>query len=267
MSALSGGNDTGRMGMSHILRRFYLPPQKIKKKSVIEGEERHHLEDVLRLKLGDEIEIIDGEGNVYRAEIIQLDKRKASITIKEQYFVPPPSVKIHLGISLLKTKAMDLVIQKATELGVWAIYVCTTKYSVPFLKEKEKKIKRWQKLAIEALKQSGNNYLPKIKIISFEEILVQKQGIKLIAVGPREEKANPILSVFKNLQKKEVLICIGPEGGFAKEEINQAKENNFVPISLNPYILRAETATIAALSIIQNIFWRAWRDSNPRPAD
>ena len=237
------------MGMHAILRRFYLPKEKIDREAVITGDELHYLRDVLRLKIGDKIEITNGVGHLYHGFLSSIGKTRALVRIEKRIFTSPPKVKIYLCPAFLKAKAMDLIIQKATELGTWGLYVCLTDYTVPILKNKEKKIMRWKKIAISALKQSGNNYLPQIGIMSFKEAISKAKGLKLIAIGPREGKATPVIS-YLNSSSREIWICIGPEGGFTDEEIWWAKQNRFIPVSLSPHILRSETAAVAVLSIV-----------------
>jgi len=247
------------VGVSRVLRRFYLPPEEIYPSTSINGETFHHLKNVLRLKEGEQIEISDGQGYIYLSKIKKLKKNRAEIEILKRVFIPPPLVKINLGLGLLKTKAMDWAVQKLTELGVWKLYIYLTEHTVPLLENEGKKIRRWRKIAIEAIKQSGHPYLPQIEICSFPMFITQATGVKLIAVGPRElGHVLPIFSVLsKHSQTNSVWIGVGPEGGFSSAEINLAQTQGFIPISLGPFILRAETAVIAAISIIQT-FYGEW---------
>ena len=240
--------------MSGILRRFFLFKPPVSDVVLIEGEEYRHLKKVLRLKEGDKIELTDGQGHRYLAELVRFKKDSVEARILKKESIPPPDLKIHLIISLLKNKTMDLVIQKATELGVWEINVCLTTHSVPQVEETERKIKRWQRIALEALKQCGRDYLPAIDMADFLFLLKKAQGLKLIAVGPREgEETVPIYPVVKDSQETDIWLFIGPEGGFSPEEIKQAKAFGFIPISFGPYILRAETAVLVGLSVIQTV--------------
>jgi 16S rRNA (uracil1498-N3)-methyltransferase len=242
------------VGVSSVLRRFFLFKPPASEEIFIEGEEYHHLKKVLRLKEGDKVELTDGQGYRYLAELTRFKKDKAKVRILKKEFIPPPDLKIHLGVSLLKKKVMDLVIQKATELGVWEINVCLTSNSVPQIEETERKVKRWQRIALEALKQCGRDYLPTIDMADFLDLLKKAQGLKLIAVGPREgAETIPLYLAVKDSQETDIWLFIGPEGGFSPEEIEQANTFGFIPVSFGPYILRAETAVLAGLSVIQAV--------------
>lgn len=248
--------------MSGVLRRFYLPPEEIHPSTSINGEAFHHLKNVLRLKEGEQIEITDGQGCIYLSQIKRLKKDRAEIEILKKVFIPPPAVKVNLGLSLLKTRVMDWAVQKATELGVWKLYVYLTEHTVPILEEKDKKINRWRKIAVEAIKQSGHPYLPHIETDLFPAFITQASGVKLIATGPRELRdTQPIFSVLSKChQIDSVWISIGPEGGFNPAELYLAQTHGFIPVSLGPSILRAETAVIAAISVIQAFYGECFKD-------
>ncbi len=244
--------------MSHHLRRFFISPPE-GHKVVLEGREFHHLKNVLRFEKNGLIECLDGQGHQYIGKIIGIKRNKAEIEIVKRQFFPPPQTKIRLIISLLKNKAMEMVVQKATELGVWEINICLTQYSVPCPKNISEKTRRWQEIAIQALKQSGCLYLPQI---IFEPCPVKagdipQDTLKLMALGPREGQAKgeqssqPILNVLN--QKVSAMIClfIGPEGGLSPEEIKEMLGLGFIPVHLGSYVLRAETAAVAGLAIIQ----------------
>ncbi|MCD6319136.1 MAG: 16S rRNA (uracil(1498)-N(3))-methyltransferase [Candidatus Desulfofervidaceae bacterium] len=248
--------------MSGVLRRFYLPPEEIRPSTSINGKAFHHLKNVLRLKEREQIEITDGEGCIYLSRIKRLKKDRAEIEILKKVFIPPPAVKINLGLSLLKSRVMDWAVQKATELGVWKLYVYLTEHTVPLLEDEDKKTNRWRKIAVEAIKQSGHPYLPQIEICSFPAFITQAGGVKLMAAGPRElEDTQPIFSVLlKQSQIDSIWIGIGPEGGFSPAEFYLARTHGFIPVSLGPSILRAETAVIAAISVIQAFYGEWFKD-------
>ncbi len=249
--------------MSGVLRRFFLFKPPVSGVVLIEGEEYHHLK-VLRLKKGDKIEFTDGQGHRYLAELVRLKKDRAEARIVKKEFTPPPELKLHLVVSLLKNKVMDLVIQKATELGVWDIKVCLTAHAVPRVEDRKCKVERWQRIALEALKQCGRDYLPAIDLANFLDILKRAQGLKLMAVGPREwAETIPIYRAVKDTKETDIWLFIGPEGGFSPEEIKQANAFGFIPISFGPYILRAETAVLAGLSVIQAVKGEGIKGKSP----
>jgi 16S rRNA (uracil1498-N3)-methyltransferase len=232
----------------------------------IKGSEHHHLCHVLRKKPGDIIIIFDERGVVYRGKIIDIEKQQTSILLLDKQPPPPREVMINLGLGILKAKTMDLVIQKATEWGVARIWPLLTSRSVVKLGEKwEKKIIRWHQIAVEAAKQSGQVLLPQIKMpLSLEQFLENCSAPRKYLLS--ESSGELLWKVLEEMKgentsgvdqlDKEVILLIGPEGGWTEKEQKYMMSHGFKAVSLGPYVLRAETAAISSVAIIAHFFMR-----------
>ncbi len=238
------------------MARFYVPDPKIEDEIlIVKGSETRHIQRVLRLKEGDEISIFDGTGKEYKGIIIEEKPSLISVRIKDQFFSMRESpLEITLAQSLLKFEKMDLIIQKATELGVKGIIPFFSSRSIPIL-EKSKGLKRyhrWERIAIEASKQCGRGFIPRISAIKdFSEVILipNNESLRLILW---EREGEGLKDLFKTLREvKKVFFMVGPEGGFNEKEVADALERGFIPINLGERILRAETAGISMLSILQ----------------
>ncbi len=206
---------------------------------------------VLRLQSGDEISLFDGQGHVALAKIVSMDKKGATVergvvNISALSHMPP----VHLAMSLIRAEAMDWAIQKAVELGVTTITpVITTRTQGRFTVEQaEKKHMHWQEVMISACEQSGLNRLPCLEPLTLlEKILHAPQtGARIIF------KHNaPRLTMLSEKHGGETTLLIGPEGGFTETEVSDAHEAGFLSFALHENILRAETAAVVAMSLVQ----------------
>ncbi|MEO0416179.1 MAG: 16S rRNA (uracil(1498)-N(3))-methyltransferase [Verrucomicrobiota bacterium] len=235
--------------------RFYLPTESWKSEVLtLVDEEAHHCKDVMRCREGDDIFVFDGNGRVAECKIQSLSKRQVIVEITCQETVPKPSAAITLGQAIPKGKNMELIIQKATELGVQSIVPLISDHTVVQLnaKERAKKQDKWQRVVIEACKQCGQNWMPKIApiITAYEFIAAAEEEWKLIAAI--DDRAEPFHPIFDKLGGKSSSACIliGPEGDLTAAEVGCALEAGFSPASLGPIILRSETAAIYCLSIL-----------------
>jgi len=225
--------------------RIFVPQDQL---PFITGSDVHYLKDVLRIKPGDEIEILDGSGTIYSAKInnIQKDKIKLDI-IRSSKSETEPKVEITLAQSLPKAKKMDFIIQKCTELDVSEIIPVITERSI----SKGEKTARWQKIAIEAAEQSGRASIPKVaSLIDFKSLLKKAKEFDLALIPWEMEKTNRLKTILQKSSFRNIIMLIGPEGGFSSQEIAEAKTAGFIPISLGKRILRAETAGMAMLSMM-----------------
>jgi 16S rRNA (uracil1498-N3)-methyltransferase len=236
--------------------RFYIPNPHIQDGLLkIEGDEVKHIRKVLRLKAGDEILVFDGSGKEFEGTIVE--EGRSSVMVKVQGIFSSKgdsSLEVTLAQSLLKGEKMDYLIQKTTELGVKEIIPFFSSRSVPLL-EKSRRLKRhqrWEKIAVEASKQCGRGVVPKIESLQdysgmlraastdhLRLILWEGDGIKLKEVLERSG------------EKTKIFFVIGPEGGFSQDEVDKAKKAGFVAVTLGKRILRAETASLCLLSILQ----------------
>lgn len=237
--------------------KFFATKERIKDNEIILDEESSkHLIKVLRYKVGDKIDVCDGENTDYHCVIASSDNEiKLNIESSEKSKSEFPfEVILYQGIA--KGEKMDNIIQKATELGVTKIVPVSTKNTVVKLDGKEdKKIARWQKISLEAAKQSERGMIPTVESpMSFKEAIKKaSESCSMICYG-REDNYT-LKNFFEDNKVGEtttsISFFIGPEGGFDPKEIEDAKALGIEPISLGDRILRTETASIAFLSMLQ----------------
>ena len=237
------------------LHRFYIDPaQWDPAHPVLDEAESRHASEVLRLREGGLISVFNGEGDEIHARIFQQGKRSTLLTAESHHHHPAPAVRIWLAQAIPKGKNMDLVLQKATELGAAGIFPLLTERTVVKLDAAEAtdKQEKWQRMVIEACKQCGQNHLPTVHLPqSIGSFLrhVPEAGLRLIAALTPE--ARPLHEILRSLpdRPRSALILIGPEGDFTPGEVSEAEAAGCLPLSLGPLILRTETAAMHALGI------------------
>lgn len=242
------------------MHRFFVEKENILEDegyiTIDNAEDVKHISKVLRLKEEEIIEICDGNNREYISKISFIEKNMVKARIlesKESATEPPIEVILFQGIP--KSTKMELIIQKGTELGISKIVPTITTRTVVQLKDKkseDKKVDRWQKIADEAAKQCKRGIIPTIAIpMTFNEILDSVSDYDVVIIPYEAELNNGIKAVLNDKKDvKKIAIIIGPEGGFAADEIEEAIKANVIPVSLGPRILRTETAGITALSIV-----------------
>lgn len=237
---------------------FFVSPEQITgHRAIITGSDVNHIKNVLRMKVGEELALSNGEdGKEYRVGILELQD---DAIICELRFIKEDAMELPCEITLFqalpKGDKMEFIIQKAVELGVHAIVPVATKRCVVKLEPKkaESRVKRWQAIAEAAAKQSKRGIIPQVEPVqSFKEALKSAgdMEVKLIPYELAEgmEETRRIISGLDPGQK--VAVFIGPEGGFAEEEIEAAMHVEVKPITLGKRILRTETAGMTVLSIL-----------------
>jgi 16S rRNA (uracil1498-N3)-methyltransferase len=193
-------------------------------------------------------------GEEFRGRVLFLSDRRASVFVFERFpFSTESSLEIILLQALPEKERMELIIQKATELGVSAIVPFKSKRSTSLEERevKQKKSHRWQEIAIKAVQQSRRAKVPRVEPYrSFEEVLAGcgREGLKLLLW---EKEGKPLKAILKRDVSHRVYAMVGPEGGFTVEEVNSAKGRGFTPIKLGERILRTETAAIILVGILQ----------------
>jgi 16S rRNA (uracil1498-N3)-methyltransferase len=217
----------------------------------ITGSDVHYVRDVLRMKVRDKLELLDGTGMVYEAEIKEIKKEKIVCEIVESGNSKVESrTQITLAQALPKASKMDFVIEKCVELGVHRIIPVLTERTVG----KNAKLDRWRKLAKEAAEQSGRTIIPEIaELTDFSSVLKMKGRYDLALLPWELEKERTLKQSLKSLllpQFPQILVLIGPEGGFSQAEVKQAQATGWQTVSLGKRILRTETAGMAVLSTI-----------------
>lgn len=240
---------------------FYVEEDNINRESLlvtITGEDVNHIKNVLRLKQGEKVTICNGQGTDFLCIIEQVCEKSVELSILEEY----PSTgeldtKIYLFQGLPKKDKMELVIQKATELGAAYIVPVMNKRSVVKLedgKKEEKKLQRWNQIAVSGAKQSKRGVIPKVlPVMKYDKALEFAANKCETIIVPYENErgvayTKEVLSTIKG--QAAVGIFIGPEGGFEEEEINMAKEKSAHIVSLGNRILRTETAALSAMTMV-----------------
>jgi 16S rRNA (uracil1498-N3)-methyltransferase len=237
------------------VHRFFYPalPPSPAGEIDIGGPEAHHMIRVRRLGEGDRVLLFDGTGREAEAEIVAVGRRAVRLALRAPGGAGRElSTRVVLGVAPPKGKRMQILVEKATELGVAAIFPLVAARTVVLPRAREEaKIEKWRKTTIEAAKQSGRGRLPDLlPAQSFDEALAIEAARRLILdPGPR---ARPIRELFA-AGAPSVLLLVGPEGGFTAEEVERAIAAGFEAACLAPTILRVETAAIAALAAIAAI--------------
>tara|TARA_B100000959_G_scaffold13319_2_gene13187 strand:+ start:12065 stop:12823 length:759 start_codon:yes stop_codon:yes gene_type:complete len=213
----------------------------------------HYAKHVLRLKVNSSIIIFDGSGHEYKAKITKIIRNEISILPSQSvYKENTPFRKIRIGQCIIKKDKMDLVLQKATELGVNNISPLLSEYSVIKLESKKIKSKtlHWKKIIQSSCEQSKRNYIPTMNAPETIETFINKpsENNYRIILDPKAPKS--IGEISPN--EKKIDLLIGPEGGFTDSEVEDAYEKGFIGVSLGYRTLRSETAAIAAIAIIQS---------------
>jgi 16S rRNA (uracil1498-N3)-methyltransferase len=239
------------------MARFFLPKEKIRdQRGTVVGDELAHLRKVLRLEPGDRFIVFDDTGWEHEAVIRSFSAQRGDIDILRSYQPDRESaLQITLALGLTKGEKMDFVVEKATELGVLNIVPFTSTYTVPKLDDRraEARTERWKKIAVSAAKQSGRTRLPKVySLCEFREF-ARKPWDDMLKLFFWEREGQQTLKQVHDSQPdvRAVLLVIGPEGGLSVEEADLAQRHGFRSVQLGPRILRAETAAIAALSLVQ----------------
>lgn len=238
--------------------QFFVEPAQINDNTVtIMGEDVNHIRNVLRMKVGEELSVSNGQdGREYRCGIERFEENRVICTLR---FIKEDGVelssRIHLFQGLPKADKLEFIIQKAVELGVYEIVPVTTHRSVVKLDDKKaaQKTARWQAIAEAAAKQSKRGILPLVsEPVSFAQAIKQAASmeVKLIPYELAEgmERTKKLVETLP--ENTDIAVFIGPEGGFEESEIEAAKEAGFTPVTLGKRILRTETAGLVVLAWI-----------------
>ena len=235
-------------------RRFHAPPDSFKQGVItLSGDQARHLREVLRLKPGDEVYVFDGLGHEFRCTVSNARRDSAELRIEAeaQPAKPESQLQLNLCVALLKGEKFDLVVQKATELGVTKVTPLMTRYADVHLRDAadaSKRVARWQRIAMEAAKQSGRAFVPEITLpVAFDEAL----AIEGLGVMFSERGGEPFESLPATTS---ITALVGSEGGWTDDEIEAARARNFHVVTLGGRVLRAETAAIAVTVLLQHRF-------------
>lgn len=234
--------------------RFYLPrPLSLNATVELTAEAAHHAFTVLRLQENAPLVVFNGEGGEYAATVISASKK--AVVIQTAAFDPSDNespLKTHLAVGISKGERFDLVLQKATELGVSEITpLFTERTEVRLSQERQEKVRlRWQNIIINACEQCQRNRLPVLNDpVELRTLLADENSAQKFILHHHSEKA-----LDKSQSPKSVCLLVGPEGGFSDMEFKLATQCGFTPLALGPRVLRTETAPLAALSVAQALW-------------
>jgi 16S rRNA (uracil1498-N3)-methyltransferase len=229
-------------------RFFYDPAHETADCVLISGAEAHHLRAVLRMRLGETAELFDGAGRVLSGQIEQINPESVTFRILARRQELASRSPLTLALALLKGKKMDLVIQKATELGVHHVVPVISRYCEPQGKDRQM-LDRWQRIMLEACKQCGRPVPMQMSLpLPLQDVAWPAESSKLM---PWENETACSFAALGVEIGKPVVVLIGPEGGFHPTEVEHARSCGFRTVSLGPRTLRAETAALTAVVLTQ----------------
>jgi 16S rRNA (uracil1498-N3)-methyltransferase len=242
------------------MHRFYIAPQDWRPDApVLIGSEAHHSRNVLRLGPGDKVVLFDGRGHELTAEITATDSSQVQLRKLHEAQTAPLRCRITLGQAIPKGKNMDLIVQKAVEIGAAEIAPILSDRTVVRLDEESalSKHAKWQTVAIEAAKQCGQNWLPQVHPPqSLAQFFQEHRRFDLLLVGSLQSDAIHLKKILAEYSAEHgerpvsVLMLVGPEGDFTPAELSLARSQGCRPITLGPIVLRVETASIYCLSVL-----------------
>jgi len=227
----------------------------------LKGSEHRHLSKVARIKTGEKVWLFDEIGNQYMACVEEIEQDNTRLLILGKKQKREPEVRITLAQVLLKTKNMDLVIQKATELGTHAIIpVISDRTVIKIENKQDKKMERWNRIMVEAAKQSGRSSVPEIHPpTELKTFITGREEAKKLFLCERGGRSLRDILMFPVNEKRNipdsVILLVGPEGGWTEKEERAIMDNYYEAVSLGAFTLRAETAAIVSLAMVSH-FWK-----------
>jgi 16S rRNA (uracil1498-N3)-methyltransferase len=240
-------------------RFFVHDPIQDEKTITISGTEARHVQRVFRLKVGDRVELFDGSGKEYLSEIIRQDRQTVTVKVLETRAPERQSpLSLIMGQSLIKGDKMDLVVQKANELGIstFVPFVSSRSVNRPDSQRAEGRVERWKRITTASSKQCGRTVpMEVLQILPFADALkIDRPGTQRIILSESEPVG--LKSLLRETKGSSVVLegvyfMVGPEGGFSEEELKQAGVARFLPVRLGSRIMRAETVVLACASILQ----------------
>jgi 16S rRNA (uracil1498-N3)-methyltransferase len=244
------------------MHRFYISPEDWNSGALrLAGAEAHHARDVLRMRVGEKLVIFNGRGREITAEIVDLGSNQIGLRKLHEAETPPLQCRIVLGQAIPKGKNMDLIMQKAVEIGATEIAPIVSDRTIVQVDSQSaaQKQSKWQQIAVEAAKQCGQNWLPHVhaprKLSEFLSVAAAESfDLQLIgSLQPGARHLKQVLADYSNEHQRpprSVLMLVGPEGDFTPAELALARRHGCQPITLGPIILRVETAAIYCLSVL-----------------
>jgi 16S rRNA (uracil1498-N3)-methyltransferase len=244
------------------MHRFYIAPETWNSVApMLSGSEAHHAREVLRMKAGEKLVLFNGKGREITAEIVDLSGAEIRLRKLHEAETQPLQCRIVLGQAIPKGKNMELIVQKAVEIGAAEIAPIISDRTIVRVDSESatQKQSKWRQIAIEAAKQSGQNWLPRVHMPrKLTELfsMASEESFDLRLIGSLQHDARQLKKILADYSKehelrpRSVLMLIGPEGDFTPAELSLARRHGCQPITLGPIILRVETAAIYCLSIL-----------------
>jgi 16S rRNA (uracil1498-N3)-methyltransferase len=243
------------------MHRFFISPENWNIGTLtLAGPEAHHARDVLRMRVGEKVVLFNGRGHEITAEIVDLGVDEIGLRKLHEAETPPLQCRIVLGQAIPKGKNMDLIVQKAVEIGAAEIAPIISDRTIVQVDSKSaaQKQSKWKQIAVEAAKQSGQNWLPQMhaprKLSELFSVPDGSFDLQLIgSLQPGAQHLKKVLADYSTEHQhrpRSVLMLVGPEGDFTPAELELARRHGCQPITLGPIILRVETAAIYCLSIL-----------------
>lgn len=243
------------------MRYFFVRSGEIEARPVvITGSDANHIRAVLRSRPGDIIGVLDGKGRAYRAEISSVAPHGVTVEIiSELPAEPPPAVRLIVAQAYLKDRKMDRLVRRLCELGMaeWKPFISARSVARPPAERMASRLERWQSIAREAVKQCRRADLPIIHpCVSFDSLLSEsvEYGRRLLFWEETPRALGWPGSFPDDPETDGIMVMMGPEGGFTGDEVDRAREQGFTIAGLGPRVLQADTAALAAATIVQYVF-------------
>ncbi len=236
------------------MHRFYIDRIDGKIASISDAGQLHHLKNVLRLKVGNDIIVCDREGNEYSGTITAMERKRALIKVADLKSTRRSEMKLTIACAIPKGNSMDDIIDQLIQLGVERIIPMETERVVVKLNEakKEARLTRWRKIAQNAAGQSQRKSIPIIEAVNgVIDVINRSQGFDLKLIPHLEGERKPLKDVLAKSGGKSIIVLIGPEGDFTPVEVGLALKVGFIPVSLGNTVLRVATAAVAVASYIK----------------
>ena len=242
------------------MHRFFLPPAQCNGDLIqLTDDEAHHATRVLRIEVRENVVVLDGAGHALDCEVSEVTKRSVTLRVKQRTFSPPLPCQITLLQAIPKAKAMDYIVQKATELGAARIVPILSERVVVQLNEREAagKAEKLQPIAIEAVKQCGSPWLTKIEPpVSLKSFLARGEKFEMPLVASLQDGSQHPREFIRRFREQHqrlpatACVWIGPEGDFTPAEMDLLRTSGALPVTLGRLVLRSDTAAIYSLSVL-----------------
>jgi len=242
------------------MHRFFLPPDECRKQPLnLPATEAHHAVTVLRIRERERVVVLNGAGDELLCEVQQADRRQVTLKVLQKQTIPPLPYQVTLAQAVVKGKTMEGIVQKATELGTHRIIPILSERTVARVgaEDADGKVEKWEATAVEAIKQCGSAWLPRIEPpLTPQAFLSRNEKSELMLIAslqgdarhPREH-FHSFLAEHRRLPTS-VCVWVGPEGDFTPAEANAIRAGGAVPVTLGQLVLRSDTAAIYCLSVI-----------------